>query len=193
MNYELVYILSPKLSDEDAEKKAKDLTEKFKENITEIVLEDFWGKRDLAYPINKFEHGYYVMLQFKAEKDSINKIEAKIKLDDEIIRHLIVKKDDFAPMKKEEEKADEANNSEKIDDIGKEEKAEVSEILEKNDLESEETTKDAATTETQKSEGLEETEKAKGDPKKKERKKTKADISDLDKKLDDILDSEIDD
>jgi small subunit ribosomal protein S6 len=116
MNYELVYILSPKLSDEDAEKKSKDLTEKFKDDIAEVVLEDFWGKRDLAYPIDKFEHGYYVMLQFKAEKDSINKIESKIKLDDEIIRHLIVKKDDFAPMNKDEEKSQEADMPEKTND-----------------------------------------------------------------------------
>ena len=41
MNYELVYILSPKLSDEDAEKLAQDFNRQIRENATEIILEDF--------------------------------------------------------------------------------------------------------------------------------------------------------
>lgn len=190
MNYELVYILSPKLSDDDAEKKSKEIVEQIKENITEIVLEDFWGKKDLAYPIDKLEHGYYTLVQFKAEAENINKINKKLKLDDEIIRYLIVKKEDFVSTKKIEDKpenevkpdkesTDEDANfvkdkltKETIDEVIKEPEAEV------KDKESGEMKEEAG---------------VKDNRIKEKEKKPKAVISDLDKKLDDILDSEIED
>ncbi len=184
MNYELVYILSPKLSDNDAEKKAQDFNQQIKENTTEIVLEDFWGKKDLAYPIKKLEQGYYVLLQFKAERENIKKIDKKLKLEDEIIRYLLIKKDEFAPEKKKavEEKAEKETVVEKPAEIfAINEKPAESEAPADQADKDEEIKEDVAI-------GKEKEEKKSPKPK-----KAKADISDLDKKIDDILDSGIDD
>jgi small subunit ribosomal protein S6 len=96
MNYELVYIFSPKLSDEDAEKKAKEITKTIKKEVDKIVVEDFWGKKELAYPIQRFDHGYYVLLQFTASPESIERIDKQLKLLEEMVRFLIVRREKLA-------------------------------------------------------------------------------------------------
>lgn len=49
-----------------------------------------WGKRTLAYPIRKRETGYYVVAQFEAEPTVLPEFERAIKLDESVIRHLVV-------------------------------------------------------------------------------------------------------
>jgi len=185
MNYELIYILSPKLSDEDAEKLALSFNRQIKENATEIFLEDFWGKKDLAYPINKLEQGYYMLVQFKAERKNIKEIDKKLKLEGEIIRYLIVKKDNFIPDKKEKkedyvESKNELSNTEEATEKAAEEATEIEELNDKREIASQEKAN---------------REEIKSDTGKKEanKKKAKTSISDLDKKIDDILDSGIED
>jgi len=193
MNYELVYIMTPKLSDEDAEKKVKEINEIVKKESTEIILEDFWGKKELAYPIQKLEHGYYMLVQFKAGQENILKIDKKLKLIDEIIRHLIVRRDVLAPMKKEETEAERAAKAKKDEEkitaeaqadteAPKEEAA--TEIPKETEKTGEDDKKEAA--KTQKEKGIAESLNDK-------KKEAKADISDLDSKIDDILKGGIED
>ncbi len=113
--YETVFILNPVLS----ESQVKETVEKFKTIITdndgEVIHEEIWGLRKLAYPIQKKSTGFYNLLQFKSEGEFLAKIEVQFKRDERIMRFLITKMDKYAiqysekkrsmkQVKKEEEK-----------------------------------------------------------------------------------------
>ncbi len=95
-NYETVFILTPVLSDAQM----KEAVEKFKNLLTEqgaeIVNEEDWGLRKLAYPIDKKTTGFYIFLEFKAEPSVIDKLEVNFRRDERVIRFLTVKQDKFA-------------------------------------------------------------------------------------------------
>lgn len=93
MKYEIALFLSPKLTDEDVEKKSKDLEKsltKFKAKVLELNL---LGKKDLAYSIEHFEQGYLVVLRIEAQEDQIDKIKNKFREDSDIIRLMITKQE----------------------------------------------------------------------------------------------------
>jgi small subunit ribosomal protein S6 len=88
--YEVVYILEPAL-DEDA---VSAKLEKFHDLATaeggEVAEVDHWGTRQLAYPIEGQGTGYYVVAQFTAAPDALPEFERLLKLDDEVMRYLLV-------------------------------------------------------------------------------------------------------
>jgi small subunit ribosomal protein S6 len=95
-NYETVFILTPVLSDAQM----KEAVSKFKNLLTEqgaeIVNEENWGLRKLAYPIDKKTTGFYTFLEFNANPEVIDKLEINFRRDERIIRFLTVKQDKFA-------------------------------------------------------------------------------------------------
>ncbi len=96
-NYETVFILTPVLSDAQM----KEAVEKFKTILTEegaeIVNEENWGLRKLAYPIQKKSTGFYQLLEFKAEAPVIAKLETQFRRDERVIRFLTFRQErDFA-------------------------------------------------------------------------------------------------
>jgi small subunit ribosomal protein S6 len=95
-NYETVFILTPVLSDVQM----KETVEKFKNLLTEqgaeIVNEEDWGLRKLAYNIDKKTTGFYTFLEFKADPSVIEKLEINFRRDERVIRFLTVKQDKFA-------------------------------------------------------------------------------------------------
>lgn len=128
MNYELVYILTPKLTEDDAKKRAAEISQSIGGEVEKVAMEDFWGKRKLAYPINKFTDGYYVVLQFATEPEAVAKIEKDFRLQEEIIRFLVIKKTKLAKSKDEikaptdePEKTDEARLTRRKRPVAKEE------------------------------------------------------------------------
>ena len=88
--YEIVYIFDTALTEEQVGEKL----EKFHKLITggggEITAVDQWGKRQLAYPIKKKTSGNYVVVQFTAEVDALPELERILKLDEDLMRYLIV-------------------------------------------------------------------------------------------------------
>ena len=94
--YESVIILTPLLS-EDA---AKETIAKFKailvEGGAEIIAEDNWGLKKLAYPIQKKTTGFYHLTEFKAPGDLIKKLEVEYKRDERVMRFLTVALDKHA-------------------------------------------------------------------------------------------------
>jgi small subunit ribosomal protein S6 len=94
--YETVFILTPVLSDAQM----KEAVEKFKGILTaegaEIVNEENWGLKKLAYPIEKKTTGFYVMFEFDAEPKVISKLELQYRRDERVIRSLVVKLDKYA-------------------------------------------------------------------------------------------------
>ena len=95
-NYETVFILTPVLS----EAQMKEAVEKIKNVLTsqnaEIVNEENWGLRKLAYPINKKSTGFYQLIEFKANPEIVDVLETQFRRDERIIRFLTFRQDKFA-------------------------------------------------------------------------------------------------
>jgi small subunit ribosomal protein S6 len=92
-NYETVFILTPVLSDAQM----KEAVEKFKDVLTadgaEIVNEENWGLRKLAYPIQKKSTGFYTLVEFKADPTTIAKLETQFRRDERVLRFLTFRQD----------------------------------------------------------------------------------------------------
>ncbi len=96
-HYETVFIATPVLSDIQA----KEVLSKFRGVITEnggqIVNEEDWGLKKLAYPIQKKTTGFYFMIEFTSESGAIvEKLELQYRRDERIIRFLTFKQDKYA-------------------------------------------------------------------------------------------------
>ncbi|MCR5595274.1 MAG: 30S ribosomal protein S6 [Lachnospiraceae bacterium] len=92
--YELAVVLNAKLEEDDkvaALDKVKALIERFGGQITNV---DDWGKKKLAYEIEKMTEGFYYFIQFDAEATAPAEIESRIRIMDKVIRYLIVRADE---------------------------------------------------------------------------------------------------
>ncbi len=94
--YETVFILTPVLSDEQM----KETVAKFKtlltDNGAEIVNEETWGLKKMAYAIQKKSTGFYCLLEFKAEPELVKTLETGYRRDEKVIRFMTVKLDKYA-------------------------------------------------------------------------------------------------
>lgn len=95
-NYELMFIFTPILSDEEFKAAQKKFTSFIQENGGEIVNENPWGLRSLAYPIQKKTTGLYFIVEYKAPTDLNGKLEIQINRDEQIMRFMLTKLDKFA-------------------------------------------------------------------------------------------------
>jgi small subunit ribosomal protein S6 len=80
------------------EEAIKAMVERFSNLIVseggEIENIDEWGKRRLAYPIQDFREGYYVLMNFKADPQLPSELERNYKITDEVIRYIIIRDDE---------------------------------------------------------------------------------------------------
>ena len=94
--YETVFILTPVLSDVQM----KEAVEKFKGILTaegaEIINEENWGLKKLAYPIEKKSTGFYQLIEFNADPAVIKKLEVNYRRDERVIRYITIKMDKYA-------------------------------------------------------------------------------------------------
>ena len=91
--YELALVINAKIEDDartDAIEKIKALIEKFGGAITNV---DEWGKKRLAYEIQKMREGYYYFIQFDASAECPGEIERRIRIMEPVLRYLCVKQD----------------------------------------------------------------------------------------------------
>ena len=90
--YEIVYIFDSTLEEAQVNEHLDRFTELLKspERPEPITNSNHWGKRTLAYPIRGAEVGYYVVVNFEAETEALPEFERAIKLDESVIRYLIV-------------------------------------------------------------------------------------------------------
>ncbi|HPC98573.1 MAG TPA: 30S ribosomal protein S6 [Bacteroidales bacterium] len=95
-HYETVFIATPVLS----ENQMKEAVQKFKKIITEnggeLVHEENWGLKKLAYPIKKKSTGFYYLIEFRGPGDIVEKLELQYRRDERIIRYLTFRMDKYA-------------------------------------------------------------------------------------------------
>lgn len=181
---ELLYIISSSLSSDEIEKTIKSIETLLKESFSaEIVLHKIWLKRKLSYPIRGVSHGHFVLCYFKAKPQKIEEINKEFLIKPNILRHIIVKTD-LKTVKEINQTTKELSKEVYIDKEkpGQERRKEQRPIAKTEPQVKEKIIK---TKESIKSAVKPEIEK-KVEPKNKE----KIDLSDLDKKLDNLLEEE---
>ena len=91
--YELAVIVKPNLDEEALKAEfdgVKELIERFGGTVEKV---DDWGKRRLAYEIQKVNEGFYSFFTFSSENNTPNEIEKRMRIKENILRYLIVRKD----------------------------------------------------------------------------------------------------
>jgi small subunit ribosomal protein S6 len=91
--YELVYIVSPELSEEETSSLVERVNQFISSRGGVVDKVDNWGRRKLAYPIKSFREGNYFLTQFKLEPGLTRDLENSLRMSEDIIRHLVVRLD----------------------------------------------------------------------------------------------------
>ena len=95
-SYETVFIATPVLSDSQMKEAVAKYTSLIKENGGEIVYEEDWGLKQLAYPIQHKTSGFYYLIEFKADPSFVATLETQYHRDERIIRFITVSLDQHA-------------------------------------------------------------------------------------------------
>ena len=91
--YELAVVVSAKIEDEDRAatiEKVKEIITRFGGTVTEV---DEWGKRKLAYEIQKMREGFYYFVRFESDATCPSEVEKRIRIMENVIRYLCVRQD----------------------------------------------------------------------------------------------------
>ena len=89
-DYELMYIIRPTVAD-DALPASMERVDSIISGLGgEIAENNAWGKRRLAYPIEKFEEGHYVVSKIRIDPERIHELESQLGISEDVIRHMLV-------------------------------------------------------------------------------------------------------
>ena len=149
-NYEIVYIIHPALQ----EGRLSDIKSKIHEKITsfkgKVLYDDNWGKKKLAYAIDKQKYGTYLFCQFLLEGKDVQEINTDCELNSNILRHLISRIDSSQVLdEKDKKEVKKETNKKDVADETIEVKKEVSkeEVKEKEEVSEEEVSEEEVTEE----------------------------------------------
>jgi small subunit ribosomal protein S6 len=94
--YELIYIVDPRVSDEDESAIGEDVKSLLTAKGGNIVREEKWGRRKLAYEIDKLKEGKYTLLYLAGEPQELNiqEVEFRMRQNDNILRYITVRTDE---------------------------------------------------------------------------------------------------
>ncbi len=94
--YELIFVVDPRVSDEDVVTMTQEYKQMIAHGGSEVTSEENWGRRKLAYPIEKLTEGKYVLLNIQSQvgKTSLPEVEHRMRQNDKILRYLTVRTDE---------------------------------------------------------------------------------------------------
>jgi small subunit ribosomal protein S6 len=104
-HYETVFILTPVLSDEQMKETVAKFKKLLADNGAEILNEEAWGLKKMAYAIDKKSTGFYCLLEFTAEPSVVDTLETGYRRDEKVIRFMTVKLDKYAVAYAEKRRA----------------------------------------------------------------------------------------
>ncbi len=110
--YETVFILTPVLSDDQMKEAVSKFRDFLTNNGAEIINEENWGLKKLAYAIEKKSTGFYILMEFKAQPEFIKKLEINYRRDERVLRYLTTKMEKYAAQYAEKRR----NNKTKKED-----------------------------------------------------------------------------
>jgi small subunit ribosomal protein S6 len=103
-HYEMLCLISNKYSEDELVPIKEKINKVITDSDGKITGEEDWGKKKLAYPIKKFRHGYYYLLEFDIDKEAVKRVDRLFRMMNEILRHQIVKKRIFSEEEMTKEK-----------------------------------------------------------------------------------------
>ena len=92
-NYETVLILNPVLSDEQVKESIDKYKGLLSSSNAELISDELWGLKKMKYPIQNKKTGFYLLLEYKSQPQSISALEVEFKRDERIMRFLTVRQD----------------------------------------------------------------------------------------------------
>ena len=92
-DYEMVLVISPELAEEELEATIDNVSRLITEKGGAISEIKRWGKRKLAYPINHFIEGNYILANFKSKPEFGKELETELRISEVVLRHLLIKLD----------------------------------------------------------------------------------------------------
>ena len=123
--YETTFILTPVLNAEDIKKTIKTYIDFLKTNGAEIVEEDHWGLKQLAYPITKKTTGIYHHVEYKADTTIVDPLELALRRDESIMRFLTVRADKYQIKYNDDKRAGLVGRNKTVKDSPKPKKEEA--------------------------------------------------------------------
>jgi small subunit ribosomal protein S6 len=124
-NYELMVIFTPVLSEEEYKAAQKKYTDLVAENEGEVVHDNPWGLKSLAYPIQKKTTGLYWVMEYKAPSIFNEKLKIQLLRDESVIRHMFTALDKYAVEYNNKKKSGVTSGTQSDRVIRAEEKAEA--------------------------------------------------------------------
>lgn len=94
--YELVFIAQPELDEEAQASLVESIQRVITDNGGEIVKTEPMGRRRLAYPIGRHNEGHYTLIHAAMERQALSELDRRLKLSEDVIRHLVVRLDEVA-------------------------------------------------------------------------------------------------
>ena len=92
-SYETLFILKPDLEEEAITAAIERLTALIQNNKGAVEQVNRWGKKKLAYEIQDYREGYYTLVLFQGEPETAEELDRVMRLSDEVMRHIIVRRD----------------------------------------------------------------------------------------------------
>ena len=89
--YELVTILSPEATEDEVSSSIERIDGLIKDNGGSVTEHDTWGLRRLAFPINKFQEGNYVLTKFALDPDSLTEFHRTLTASEDVLRFMVSK------------------------------------------------------------------------------------------------------
>jgi len=99
--YETIFILQPNLTEEEAEALTKGFEQILTDQKASIVKSERWGKKRLAYRVGRHWEGYYVFFEYTAEPASVTELERRLRIQENVLKWLSVRKDPRAAAEEE--------------------------------------------------------------------------------------------
>jgi len=90
-HYETVLILNPELGEDAYAEKLKKFGGFIEKEKGIVIKIDEWGSQNLAYPVKKFERGFYVRMEYCGEPGLVSRLERETKIDDAVLKYMTVK------------------------------------------------------------------------------------------------------
>ena len=115
-NYELMVIFTPVLSDEEFRAAQRKFTTLVTDNGGQIVSENPWGLKSLAYPIQKKTTGLYWVMEFTAPSDFNEKLKIQLLRDENVLRHMGTRLDKYAVEYNSKRRSGVPTGTEKVED-----------------------------------------------------------------------------
>nr|MDQ6933135.1 30S ribosomal protein S6 [Candidatus Eremiobacteraeota bacterium] len=98
VDYEVTYILRPHIDETEFDVRIDGITERLKASGGEVISVEKIGKRRLAYEIDDVREGFYVIMNFKSNTEQAKELERQLRLNEDVMRALLVRLDKPAPV-----------------------------------------------------------------------------------------------